>query len=317
MDTRTTRSNRRSGEHKHPTEATERRLREEGSPLTPEELKEVSNRSKLRPLAVYEIVRQEGEQELERPTASLLWSGLAAGLSIGFSVFAEAALRIGLPDSAWRPLVENWGYSVGFLIVILARQQLFTEITITAVLPVFARPSLEGVWAVARLWGCVLLANILGTAVFGAGIALDVLHLPEVTAAAKSIATEAVVGHGWWTMLLRAIAAGWLMATIVWLLPSADQSSFPVIALMTYLIALFDLTHIVAGSVEAMTLVFSGDIGVGHAVAGFYVPALIGNVIGGAALFALVSYAQVSREMTDEDGNPVENRRSRGRRRFR
>ena len=42
---------------------------------------------------------------------------------------------IALPESAWRPLVSKLGYSVGFLVVVLGRQQLFTENTLTVMLP--------------------------------------------------------------------------------------------------------------------------------------------------------------------------------------
>lgn len=290
----------RNGRHdrRHSNDATERRLEEEGSNLTEDELEEIETRLKLRPLAVYEIVRQEGEDELTRPATSLWWSGLAAGLSIGFSVFTQASLRTYLPDAPWRPLVADLGYAVGFLIVILGRQQLFTEITLTAVLPVLARPSLKGVWAIARIWGIVLLANIAGTAVFGAGIAFDVLNLPDVTAAALEIARHALEPDIW-HMLLRAIAAGWLIATVVWLLPSSEQAGFLVITLLTYLIALFELSHAVAGSVEAMALVFAGEISGGKALIGFYLPTLIGNILGGSALFALITYAQVKDEMNE------------------
>ncbi|MGR6467408.1 formate/nitrite transporter family protein [Rhizobium sp. PAMB 3182] len=260
------------------------------------EKQEVDERAQLRPVAVYEIVRKEGESELARPTSSLLWSGFAAGLSIGFSVFSQAALRHYLPDADWRPLVECWGYAVGFLIVILARQQLFTEITLTAMLPFLAKPNVKCMCAIARLWSLVFAANLAGTLIFGAGIAFDILHTPEVRAAALEIAREAVEpSRGY--MFLRAIAAGWLIATVVWLLPSAESSRFPVIALLTYLIALFHLSHIVAGSVEAASLIFSGGLDVGPAITNFYLPTLFGNVIGGSALFALVSYAQIAEEL--------------------
>ena len=91
----------------------------------------------LRPRAavVYEIVRTEGEAELIRPFSALWWSGVAAGISIGFSFLSEAALAALLPASDWRPIIAKLGYAVGFLIVILGRQQLFTENVLTAVLP--------------------------------------------------------------------------------------------------------------------------------------------------------------------------------------
>ena len=84
---------------------------------------------------VYKAVLKEGEDELERSVSALAWSGLAAGLSMGFSLVSEGLLRSHLPDAPWRPLITKLGYSVGFLIVVLGRQQLFTENTLTAILP--------------------------------------------------------------------------------------------------------------------------------------------------------------------------------------
>ena len=271
---------------------------EETSHLSEKEKEEVDERAKLRPVAVYEIVRQEGEAELARPVSSLLWSGLSAGLSIGFSVYTQATLREYLPDAAWRPLIECWGYAVGFLIVILARQQLFTEITLTAVLPFLARPDRAGAMGIARLWALVFGANLVGTAMFGAGSAVDVIHAPGIRTAALEIAREAVELPAAY-MFLRAIAAGWLVATVVWLLPSAGGAGFAVIALLTYLIALFHLSHIVAGSVEAFSLIFTGELGVWRAITHFFLPVTAGNIIGGSALFALVSYAQIARELDE------------------
>ena len=286
---------------RHSNRVTERRLEEEGSTLTEGELHQIEDRLKLRPLAVYEVVRQEGEDELTRPLSSLWWSGLAAGLSIGFSVYTQAAIRTYLPEATWTPLVESFGYAVGFLIVILGRQQLFTEITLTATLPVLARPKIRGIVALLRLWLVVFIANMVGTAIFAYGISADLLNTPDIAAAAIAISRTAMQPD-FWPMFMRAIAAGWLMATVVWLLPSADRSGFLVIGLITTLIALFHLAHVVAGSVEAMTLVFTGNMGFADALTGFYLPALVGNILGGAALFALISYGQVATEL-DEKGN--------------
>ena len=63
------------------------------------------------------------------------------------------------------------------------------------------------------------------------------------------------------------------------------------------LIAISGSKHIIAGSVEAFLLLVSGQIGFGQMLVGFTIPVLFGNVIGGTALFALISYAQVMREI--------------------
>ena len=77
---------------------------------------------------MHEAIRLEGEDELSRHPLALMWSGLAAGLSMGFSFMASVLLKAYLPgDPAWHPLVYSLGYAVGFVIVVLGRQQLFTE----------------------------------------------------------------------------------------------------------------------------------------------------------------------------------------------
>src|SRR5690242_10956709 len=86
------------------------------------EAQKVEQRVAIGAHVVYEAVRLEGEDELERPVAALAWSGLAAGLSMGFCLLSEAALASHLPDSVWRPLLSRMGYCVGFLIVVLGRQ---------------------------------------------------------------------------------------------------------------------------------------------------------------------------------------------------
>src|SRR3954463_765990 len=118
---------------------------------------------------IYRAIRSDGDHALGMSNAELAWSGLAAGLSMGFSLLAEGVLRAHLPDAPWRPLVSKLGYAVGFLIVILGRQQLFTEQTLTAMLSLLSKDRPQGtLGGVARLWSIVLIANLIGVGVFAA-----------------------------------------------------------------------------------------------------------------------------------------------------
>src|SRR5437879_11607967 len=92
--------------------------------------RDIEKRRRLRAPLIYEVLRREGEEEMSRPISSLWWSGVAAGLSISFSLLSQAILQAHLPDRPWRPLVSDFGYPVGFLMSVLWRQQLFTENTI-------------------------------------------------------------------------------------------------------------------------------------------------------------------------------------------
>jgi formate/nitrite transporter FocA (FNT family) len=106
-----------------------------------------------------------------------------------------------------------------------------------------------------------------------------------------------IVEPGLSEMIFKSIAAGFLMAAMVWMLPGAEAVQFHLIVMMTWLIAAAGFMHIVAGSVEAFMLVFDGAVGWGAMLAQFWLPALVGNAIGGTALFALIAYAQVMKEI--------------------
>ncbi len=264
--------------------------------ISAEEVKEVEERSSPRTPVIYEIVRRMGDEEMARPAPSLWWSGLAAGLSMSFSLLAQAILHVHLPDASWRPLVSDLGYSVGFLMVVLARQQLFTENTITVVLPVMADLSPGNLRRMARMWGIVLVANLAGTLFAALFCTFTPVLTPELKAGMLELSRH-LVGHGWFEVMFKAVSAGFLVAAMVWLVPGAGSAQFQVITLMTYLIAAGGFMHVIAGSVEAFLLLTNGEAGLSFVVLDFFVPVLIGNVIGGTALFALLSYAQVMHEI--------------------
>lgn len=246
---------------------------------------------------VFEVVRRAGEEELQRPTASLAWSGLAAGLAIGFSVVTEAAILGYLPvEATWTPLVSNIGYTVGFIIVVLARLQLFTENTITPVMPICHEPSPRNLVALARNWGVVFAANMVGAVLFGF-YAVRTGALPEeVRSGVLELGRHATDGHFLETVV-RGIGAGFLIAVLVWMLANLRNGKLLAIFVVTYTIALCEFAHVVAGSVEMAALAWAGEAGLGPVVFGFVLPALIGNVIGGTLLFTLLAYAQIRLEL--------------------
>ena len=259
------------------------------------EVEEVEEHSRLRVPVIYEVVRREGETEMRRPTTSLWWSGVAAGLSISFSLLGQAVLYSHLPDAEWRPLITALGYSIGFLMAVLARQQLFTETTITVVLPVLADFTRANVRSLLRMWAIVLAANFAGTFFAALFCNFSPVVTPDLRQAMLDLSRE-MIAVGPLEMFFRAISAGFLMAAMVWLIPSAEGAQFHVVTLMTWLIQISNSKHIVAGSVEAFLLLVSGQLGFGQMLVGFTIPVLVGNIVGGTALFALLAYAQVMHE---------------------
>ncbi|WP_136067548.1 formate/nitrite transporter family protein [Modicisalibacter radicis] len=242
--------------------------------------------------AVHETIRADGERELTRTTSALFWSALAAGLSMSFSMLAKGLLDAHLPDSSVAFLVSSLGYTVGFLVVILARQQLFTENTVTAVLPLMSEPHLFKLLRLLRLWSVVLIGNLVGTAI----AAYAIVAMPLFDGKTHEIFLglgHHVLENDFGEMFAKGVIAGWMIATMVWLIPAAGQAKIWVILIVTYLVAIGGFTHIVAGSTEVIYLVFSGEAGFGEYLLGFVLPALTGNVVGGTFIFALISHAQI------------------------
>lgn len=264
--------------------------------FSPQDVETIEDRSRLRAPMIYEVVRREGEEEMYRPAVSLWWSGVAAGLSISFSLLTEAMLQLYLPHAPWRQLIVSLGYPVGFLMVVLARQQLFTENTITAVLPLAAGFTAGNLGLLGRMWGIVFAANMAGALISAAFYTFTPALTPDLRAQMLDISRH-MMQNGWSAMFFKGIAAGFLIAAMVWLIPNAEAAQFHVITLMTYLISLGGFTHVVAGSVEAFLLLVNGQLGLWHLLYGFTAPVLLGNVVGGTALFAVISYAQIMKEM--------------------
>ncbi len=256
------------------------------------EAREVAERTAPHGKIVYQAILSEGETELDRPSSALFWSGLAAGLSMGFSLITEGLLRAGMPDRPWRPLIAKFGYSIGFLIVVLGRQQLFTENTLTPILPLLKEKTVRTLLNVLRLWAIVLMANLLGALIVAFVISrTEAFDLP-IRRAFAEIGIEAM-NHGFGTHVLRGVFAGWLLAMMVWLLPFAESGRVLVIIIITYVVALGNFNHIIAGSVDVFSLAWGGGTQWSAALTHFIIPTLMGNILGGVTLVAALNHAQV------------------------
>jgi formate/nitrite transporter FocA (FNT family) len=257
------------------------------------EEQEIYEKTAPGPDIVYKAILSEGEEELERPTSALAWSGLAAGLAMGLSLMTEGLLRHHLPDAPWRPLVAKLGYTIGFLVVVFGRQQLFTENTLTVILPLLKRRSAHCVLNVLRLWSTVLAANVVGAAVFSFVAARTPVFDDSLKRTFLDIGAEALA-PGPFAILLRAIFAGWLIALMVWLLPAAEAGRLHVVVIITYLVGLGAFSHIVAGSVETLYAVAAGHASVPRFFFHWFCPTLAGNILGGTSLVAALNHAQVT-----------------------
>ncbi len=252
--------------------------------------------TRLSAVEIHENILIPGEEEIRRSATALLWSSFASGLVIGFSCLTAAFAAATFPGR-YAHLAASVAYPLGFIFVIMARSELFTENTLVPVVPFLERRDRKTFLRLLRVWALLLIGNLAGAVVFGAALAHTAVVAPEVEAALREISRKATTG-GFGPVLYAGVFAGWLVALLAWLLASTRSTVAQImfIWLCTFPISALDFGHSIAGSVEAFYLAWLGDASWGAMFTGFIAPAVIGNAIGGVLLVALLNYGQVAAE---------------------
>lgn len=271
--------------------------REQDVALSHTEEKDVQNNQSLNSVSLYAIVHREGLEELQRPMMSLWWSGVAAGIGISLSILAEGILHHLFSGSPYQFVIENLGYTVGFVLVIVGRLQLFTENTLSVILPLLSKPSFNMGVCIARLWAIVFAANMVGT-FLAAFFSYTLQAVPSELVEGMTAISEHYAALSPSDAFSYGITSGFIIAAIVWMKPSVKHSQILMIVIFTYLIAIGNFTHVIAGSTELFLLALQGQISIAEAAA-LIGATLMGNIVGGTGLFALLAYGQVVREIED------------------
>jgi formate/nitrite transporter FocA (FNT family) len=256
--------------------------------------------TRLTATEIHDNILEPGKKEMARPAASLLWSSLASGLVIGYS-FVAGGFTVHLVAEPYRHAAAAVVYPLGFIFVIMARSELFTENTLVPVIPFLEHRDRETFRKLLRMWGLLLLGNMIGAVIFGWALARTRMVSPELHPILLRMAQEATTG-GFSHILYAAVFAGWLIALLTWLLASTQSTTAQIalIWLCTAPISALQFRHSIAGSVEAFYLAASGPASWGRMVGEFVVPAVLGNAIGGVLLVALLNYGQVAAEKAEK-----------------
>ena len=242
---------------------------------------------------IHDNVLGSAEEELQRKPAPLLYSAAAAGLTIGFSFLASAFLRMHGEAESTKHLLATAGYPLGFVLVILSRNELFTENTLEPVIPLLHRRDRRTLGNMLRLWGLLILGNMAG----GLAFALLLAHtdmVPERMRHDMLELSRRVTELGFGLTFYRAIFAGWLLAALTWMLAATHEriTQLLLVFLATAPIAAFEFSHSIAGSVEAFYRAGVGDAAWWSMIRDFVIPALLGNAIGGVTVVALLNFGQ-------------------------
>ncbi|HEY0388514.1 MAG TPA: formate/nitrite transporter family protein [Gaiellales bacterium] len=242
---------------------------------------------------IYERVQSNAEEELGRSWPALAFSGLGAGLAMGFTALGVAAGLSILGEGRWQEFAATMLYPIGFIAVIVGRAQLFTENTLFPVVLTLQRGDRATLLDTARLWGVVFAANILGALVF-AVLAISGGGLEQPIGDRMVTLGAGAVHHPFATVVVSGVFGGWLVALVAWLVTASHHTigQVAIIWLLTFLLGLAHFAHCIASSDEALCAVVNGTIGV-SAYGVWLAAATIGNIIGGVVIVAVLNYGQV------------------------
>ncbi|WP_247004659.1 formate/nitrite transporter family protein [Halosolutus gelatinilyticus] len=276
------------------------------------ELRETIDRSRLGAPAAGEAVRDRfsadeifqrvtatAYEDVERSKQLLFFSGLAAGLSVGGTFLARAAMTTAYPDDPTG--MGNLLYPIGFVIIVLGNYQLFTENTLTPVTLVLTR--FASLPQLLRLWMIVLAANVIGAGIVAYLLATTSVFPPATAETAQQFGEHAL-SISWSALFYKGVFAGGLVATMVWLVHAARDtlSRFFLVYLIMFTIPATELFHCVVGACEVLFLAFAGEAGFFTVFFEFFVPVVLGNTVGGVVFVALVNYSMTEiRSFPDRD----------------
>jgi formate/nitrite transporter FocA (FNT family) len=258
---------------------------------------------------IFDRTTTGAQEEIRRPFYNLAFSGVAAGLSMGvsglgvaavLSVFAEA----GAADTHVAELIAYLLYPLGFIVVILGRQQLFTENTLFPVALVLQdRAHLT---ATAKLWGAVLAANIVGTLLFAVLAVLTPAVPAAITTELEGLGVKAGT-QSFAVVFWTGVVGGWLIALVAWLVTASTSTTgqLTVIFLLTYAVGLGHFAHSVAGGGEVLSAVLGGGLALTSYLT-WITGAVLGNAVGGVVIVALFAYGQVQGAPESLDSKPDE-----------
>jgi formate-nitrite transporter family protein len=243
---------------------------------------------------IFESATENARSELKRPLLGLAFSGLAGGITLGLTGMAVASVRATLGDGGWPQLVAYLIYPVGFIAVIIGRQQLFTENTLYPV--VLVLDERKHLLATLRLWTVVFSSNIAGALLFAALCTYTTALKPDIKTKLVELGVVAVqgsFGHLFWS----GVVGGWLIALVAWMVSASHWTigQVAMIWLLTFIVGVGHFAHCVVTSCEILVSTLSGSISAG-AYLHWLLAATLCNIVGGVGIVAVLNYGQVRQE---------------------
>jgi formate/nitrite transporter FocA (FNT family) len=220
----------------------------------------------------------EGHERLDRPLLPLVATGLLGGVDVGVGVL----MYLVVDTKTDNPLLASLAFTVGFVALLLANSELFTENFLVPVISVVAKVGTLS--QLIRLWGVTLLMNLVaGFAMAG----MIVVALPDVhDAAVKAGSHYAHLGVSWRSFFLAVLAGA--VITLLTRMQHATEAMGPRIVaavMMSFVLVGAQLFHSVLDSILMFCGLLTGKADYGYLDwLGALGWSAFGNLLGGLVL---------------------------------
>ena len=235
----------------------------------------------------------QGAQRLHRTWREVLTTGLAGGLEVGVGVLALLAVYA----ETGSHLLAGLAFSIGFIALLLARSELFTESFLVPVTAVVAKRA--GIGQLARLWTGTLLGNLVGGWLV---MWIVVLALPELGATAIESATTFVDAPLDLQSMALAFLAGSSITLMTRMQQGAESETGKIVAAVAgaFVLAGLVLFHSILDSLIIFAGIHAGGpFGYGDWIAWFWYTTLL-NMAGGLLVVTLLRLVR-SKELIERE----------------
>ncbi|MGH9301703.1 MAG: formate/nitrite transporter family protein [Acidimicrobiales bacterium] len=244
-------------------------------------------------------VVDEGRRRMSRRWWPLLSTGVVGGVDVGTGVLALLVVDHATGDK----LLAGLAFSIGFVALLLARSELFTEDFLVPVSTVIARQA--RLRMLLRLWAGTLVANLAGGWVFTWFI---MAGFPDLNATAIQSGYHYVqLGIGVRAFAL-AVLGGAVITLMTWMQHGTSSEGASIVAAVTagFLLGAGQLNHAIVNSLSMFAALHTGHAPFGYLqwaqTAGW---AAVGNMVGGVGLVTLLRLLQVPHKVKEERENPA------------
>ncbi|MGH3915684.1 MAG: formate/nitrite transporter family protein [Pseudonocardiaceae bacterium] len=235
----------------------------------------------------------EGEQRLGRSWPGLISTGVLGGFDVGVGVLALLLVE----QATHSVLLGGLAFAIGFIVLTLARSELFTENFLVPVTAVVAKNA--SLASLGRLWGVTAVTNLVGGWVF---TGIIVTGFPALGATAIELAGHYIELGITWHAFALAVIGGVLLTLMTHLQHATDSDGLrlvPAIA-MGFLLGAGKINHAIVASLLCFAALHA-DAPFGYADwLGMFAFAVLGNMVGGLGLVTLLRLLQVPHKVLAE-----------------